>query len=194
MDGSSRQIRSNLLALGVSVPVLLAGGCTDPVRDAEIAALGGEEPNVPPGENHRPGQPCVHCHTKGGPAEDSPFAVAGTVYETPEPDSPPAKGITVQFVDARGGAPRVLPVTNEAGNFYVLEKDWPDLSFPIRVALYNDPAKPPIQTMKSLIGREGSCNYCHIPNLPPDDLTDEDVENNRRFVGQIYVKLPTGNQ
>mgnify|MGYP001041043540 CR=1 FL=1 len=181
---------SNLVAAsGVLLALMPGGGCSDPVRDAEIEALGGEDPDVPPGETHRPGQPCVHCHTKGGPASDSPFAVAGTIYETPDPDSAPAEGIIVQFVDARGGGPRVLPVTNEAGNFFVRAEDWPDITFPLKVALYDDETKPPIQKMKSLIGREPSCNYCHIPNLPPDDLTDEDVENNRRFVGQIYVRV-----
>lgn len=182
------------LALAVSTFAL---SCTDPVRDAEIEALGAEDPGVPQGENHRPGQPCLHCHSKGGPAEDHPFAIAGTIYETDAFDSPPAKDIIVQFVDANNGAPRSDPPrTNEVGNFFVPLSDWPDLAFPIRVGLYNDEKKPPVQKMKSLIGREGSCNFCHRPNIDPADIKNAatDDEHDRLLAGsassagQIYVK------
>ena len=65
----------------------VAPGCAgvdpfgDPVLDAERAALGPEEPNVPEGPLHRPGQPCAVCHRDGG--EDPVFAFAGTVYRDP---------------------------------------------------------------------------------------------------------------
>ena len=49
--------------------------CTDPLRDREIEALGDEAPGVSPGPEHRPGQPCVLCHSDGGPASSKPFAV-----------------------------------------------------------------------------------------------------------------------
>lgn len=183
----SSAVRLTALALSASVAVLLGAACSDPVRDAEIAALGEEDPGVPPGENHRPGQPCVVCHSRGGPASDHPFAVAGTIFQDESYDSKPATKITVQFVDARGGSPRALPETNSVGNFFVPLEDWPDLAFPIRVGIYDDPAKPPVQTMKSLINREGSCNFCHRLNLKPSDLTDADIEENKKSVGQIYV-------
>ena len=181
----TRLLVISVLALAVGVP---AGGCTDPVRDQEIEALGPEEPGVQPGENHRPGQPCLHCHSKGGPASDHPFAIGGTIYKTPAFDSEPAADISVQFVDAKGGGPRLIPVTNDVGNFWIPLEDWPDLAFPIRVGIYTDETKGPTQTMKSLIGREGSCNYCHRPNRDPDELEDADIENNKQYVGQIYVQ------
>jgi hypothetical protein len=188
----SSLVRLTTLALLAFVGVVLEGACTDPVRDAEIAALGGEDPNVPPGENHRPGQPCLHCHSKGGPAADHSFAVGGTIFETDAFDSKPASNVTVQFVDARGGAPRIVPVTNDVGNFWVPLEDWPDMAFPVRVGIYDDATRPPVQTMKSLINREGSCNFCHRPNLKPDQLTKDDIEDNKRSTGQIYVKSGGG--
>ncbi len=180
-----------LTALVVGIPAI---GCTDPVRDAEIDALGPEVPGVSPGENHRPGQPCLHCHSKGGPAEDHPFAIAGTIFKTAKHDSEPASDISVQFVDARGGGPRLIPVSNDVGNFWIPLEDWPDMAFPIRVGLYKDEGKPPTQTMKSLINREGSCNYCHRPTVAPEELSGDDpetlekIENNKRYVGQIFAE------
>ena len=162
------------------------GGCTDPVRDAEIEALGPEEPGVTPNPEHRPGQPCLHCHTKGGPASNKPFAIAGTIYETDQPGSKGADGITVQFVDSAGGAPRESPQTGPSGNFYVPLQDWPDLRYPVRVGLYEDPNGPPTVIMKSLINREGSCNFCHRPNL--SDMTDDEIDDSRSSAGQIFMR------
>jgi hypothetical protein len=173
-----------------ALPALAAAApaCTDPVRDAEIAALGGEEQGVPIGAEHRPGQPCLHCHVEGGPASGSPFAVAGTVYRTEAHDAPPAEGISVQFVDANNGAPRIIPVTNAAGNFFVRSEEWPDIAFPLRVGLYQDPNAAPVQTMRSLVNREGSCNQCHRRNPNPRaELTPEELDDSRRSAGQIYV-------
>jgi len=180
-----------LLVLGklaLLVTLSISGGCTDPVRDAQIQALGDE--TGPIGPDHRPGQPCVLCHSAGGPASNKPFALAGTIYKNATDDTG-AKDITVQFVDARGQGPFQLPLpTSDSGNFYVPLEDWPKLAFPVRVALYTDPNKAPVQTMKSLIGREGSCNYCHRPNVIPEaggKLSKEDANDARDSVGQIYV-------
>ena len=74
--------------------------CTDPVRDQQIERLGGEDPRVPPGPEHRPGQPCVLCHSDGGPASDLKFAIAGTIFETSSPESNGAEGVKVFFIDA----------------------------------------------------------------------------------------------
>src|SRR4051794_4421968 len=79
-------LRRMCFSHGCVPPALLAStagplafvSCGDPVSDARIAALGPEDPGVPPGPLHRPGQPCVVCHSRQGPA--SPFLVAGTVY------------------------------------------------------------------------------------------------------------------
>ncbi|MCW5834244.1 MAG: hypothetical protein KIS78_17735 [Labilithrix sp.] len=172
-------------ALSVVVGSTL-GGCTDPVRDAEIEALGPEEPGVTPNPEHRPGQPCLHCHSQGGPASNKPFAIAGTVYETDQPGSNGADGIFVQFVDSAGGGPREIPQTGPSGNFYVPLQDWPDLKYPVRVGLYEDLNGPPTVIMKSLINREGSCNFCHRPNLA--DPTDEEIDDSRSSAGQIFLR------
>jgi hypothetical protein len=187
-SGSRRRWARRAFILGVATLVagIAASGCTDPVRDQEIDELGAEAPGVSPGENHRPGQPCLHCHSKGGPAENHPFAIGGTIFKTAAPGSDPAPNISVQFIDARGGGPRLIPRTNDVGNFWIPLEDWPDLAFPVRVGLYTDETKPPTQTMKSLINREGSCNYCHRRNVKTDKLTDADIENNKRFVGQVF--------
>jgi hypothetical protein len=193
---------TNLKSLAIVVVVSAAfavaiggtSGCTDPVRDAEIEALGPEAPGESPGPEHRAGQPCLHCHSKGGPAEAHPFAIAGTIYETSAWDSKPASNITVQFVDANGASPRSEPpVSNDVGNFWLPVEDWPGMAFPLRVGLYDDPGKPPIQVMNSLIGREGSCNFCHRPNINPNDIKEADDEQKARLLtdstesaGQIY--------
>jgi hypothetical protein len=195
---SIKDLKKLAIVLAVSGALALAiggtSGCTDPVRDAEIEALGPEAPGETPGPEHRAGQPCLHCHSKGGPAEAHPFALAGTIFETPAFDSKPAANITVQFVDANGNAQRSEPpVTNDVGNFWLPLEDWPDMAFPIRVGLYNDPGKPPIQVMNSLIGREGSCNFCHRPNINPEDIKQAGDEEKARMLldstesaGQIY--------
>lgn len=186
-ERTATPMSSLVVGLGALV-VAIHAGCTDPVRDQQIEALGPEAAGVPPGEMHRPGQPCLPCHSSGGPAASSPFAVAGTIFKTAKFDSEPASEITVQFVDANGGAPRVSPVTNEAGNFWVPVADWPDLAFPVRVGLYTDKDAAPTQTMKSLINREGSCNFCHHPTADPSQLSDEQSEGNKQYTGQIYAE------
>jgi hypothetical protein len=176
--------------------LLLLTSCTDPVRDAEITKLGPEVPGVPVGAEHRPGQPCLVCHSEGGPASSKAFAMAGTVYATNEPGAEGAEGITIGLVDSTGGAPAAFPSTGPSGNFYIPIADWPigKLKFPVRVALYkeddNGGLGAPLIVMKSLIGREGSCNYCHRPN-PPDDATDEEIDDSVSSAGQIYLQLGT---
>jgi hypothetical protein len=179
-----------LLALVIA---LSAGGasCTDPVRDRQIEALGGEDPNVPPGPDHRPGQPCVLCHSDGGPAEKIPFAVAGTIYDTPAVGSKGADGVFVQLVDANGGNPRFAGQSTASGNFFILQKDWPDMAFPLRVALYKNPDQAPTQIMNSLIGRDGSCNYCHETNLDPP-FSDLEADRLRYKIPQIYLNAGGG--
>lgn len=172
-------MRRLLLALA------LLASCNDPVRDRAIAELGGEDPGVPAGPLHRPGQPCLLCHSDGGPASDHPFAMAGTVFATNAPGAPGAKDVLVRFVDGTGGFPNFDPATNEAGNFFVRVDDWPKLTFPVRVAIF-PPGRPP-QPMSSTIDREGSCNACHMPNLAPP-FSKDDAEHNQRSIGQIFVE------
>lgn len=155
--------------------------CTDPVRDRQIAELGGEDPAVPTGPQHRPGQPCVLCHSSGGPASKFPFAVAGTVFETNRPDSSGADGVQVLFIDAASSQRRYD--TNAAGNFYIPESEWSDLTFPFKVGLLTKAGKQ--VPMSSTVNREGSCNFCHRPvpgsklSLPTDDP--------RSSIPQVFV-------
>ena len=155
--------------------------CTDPVRTQRINALGGEDPGVPMGPLHRPGQPCVLCHSDGGPASDTPFAIAGTIFETNGVDSNGADGVQVLFIDAASSQRRYD--TNEVGNFFVPQSEWSDLTFPFKVGLLSKEGKQ--VPMNSTVNREGSCNFCHRPvpgsklALPTDDP--------RSSIPQIYV-------
>lgn len=183
MNGSVIRLLSLIAALGAAI----GSGCTDPVRDRQIEALGPDtEPNGP---DHRPGQPCILCHSEGGPAEGKAFAIAGTVYDTNKPGSKGAEAVTVQFIDANESKPKEIPQTGPTGNFFVPIGDWPDLTFPVRVALYEDPADPPKQTMRSLINREASCNYCHRPNVDLKEVKDQATAKDlsRSSAGQIYM-------
>ncbi len=141
--------------------------CNDPVHDAEVAALGPEDPSVPKGPLHRPGQPCLLCHDN--------FSVAGTVYE--DDLMTPYDQATVTLIDAVGN--QTQATTNEAGNFYVLESDWKPV-FPIGsytddagnnvvgVSIVgNDPQNP--AQMMTHIGRDGSCATCHFGSAPTAD-------------------------
>lgn len=166
-----------LVGLGLAA---LFVSCSDPVRDQAIERLGGEDPRVPQGPEHRPGQPCVLCHSDGGPASKFKYAVAGTVFETSSPDSNGAEGVQVFLKDTEN-VQRTYD-TNAAGNFFIPESDWPDLKFPFIVGLLKNGKVIP---MTSTVNREGSCNFCHRPGpgspyaLPGDDP--------RSSIGQIFV-------
>lgn len=161
--------------------VALSASCTDPVRDRAIDALGDELPGVPPGPTHRPGQPCLLCHSDGGPASGKPFAVAGTVYRTPT-GVEGAGGVEVRFVDAANGAPNIPVFTNDSGNFFVRESEWPNLRYPFKVALFRN--NQVAAQMNTTVNREGSCNFCH---RNPADFGDDAPEAARRYYGQIFV-------
>lgn len=172
-----RNLLSKLVVLGLGALIV---SCTDPVKDQAIERLGGEDPRVSQGPEHRPGQPCVLCHSDGGPASDHKFVIAGTIFETSAPDSNGAEGVQVLFIDA-ASATRTYE-TNAAGNFFIPESEWSDLTFPFKVGLLKDGKPIP---MSSTVNREGSCNFCHRPNpgspyaIPGDDP--------RSSIGQIFV-------
>lgn len=69
---------------GAAVVAAIAGCSTDPVHDAEVAALGPEVPGMPKSlyEYHRAGQPCLVCHGGEGPAHTQ-FSFGGTVFAGP---------------------------------------------------------------------------------------------------------------
>ena len=144
-------------ALFAVVAIAFSSACTDnPVPDNEIESLGDETGD--PGPDHRPGQPCVICHSAGGPASDDPFAVGGTVFHDPS-SAQGVGGVDILFVDSNGSSPNNEVVTSASGNFYVRTSDWAP-SFPLYVNIYNT-ADSTKRVMNSHIGREPSCASCH---------------------------------
>lgn len=170
-------------AIPISLPFFLA--CTDPVLDQGIAALGPEPASPGPGPDHRPGQPCVLCHSEFGTAEGA-FSVGGTIYETALPNSPPAGGATVAMRAADNS--EFTATTTPAGNFFVRKDQW-DPPFPIIVSVWK--AGVGRRVMYSHIGREPSCAGCHFN--PPDAGTAPDgrpLVHYKSFqaVGQVYLR------
>lgn len=136
----------------------LALGC-NPVQADEVAALGGEAPGVPHGPLHRPGQPCLLCHT--GDLGDPPeFTVAGTVYQDAT-SKVAANGATVTVTSADGTTAQTS--TNRAGNFYFLPREYAPL-WPIKVTVAYGGVTA---EMASRIGRDGSCASCHTDPAGP---------------------------
>jgi hypothetical protein len=132
--------------------------CGDPVRDREIEALGPEAPGVPPGPLHRPGQPCVLCHSEAGVAE--PFLFAGTVYIDAH-SLTPIDDVRVDFIDSVGSA--FSTVTNCAGSFIVRRREY-SAGGPIWVSMQRDEV---LREMETPIYRDGSCAGCHDDPLGP---------------------------
>lgn len=160
-------------ALCVGLLAAFATSCTDPVKDRAIERLGPEQGGVSEGPEHRPGQPCVLCHSDGGPASNHKFALAGTIFETAKGDKG-AANVGVYFIDSAGDD-RHIVFTNAVGNFYVPESDWPELTFPLKTAIKREGGVP--VSMQSTINREGSCNFCH--QLPGGDP--------RESIGPIFA-------
>lgn len=144
-------------AVLTAVVVAFSVACVDnPVPDSEIESLGPE--NGDPGPDHRPGQPCVICHSDNGPASDDPFAVAGTIFHDPK-SAQGVSGVDVLFVDSNGSSPNYVVRTTASGNFFVRKSDW-DPAFPLFVNIFNE-ADGTKRAMQSHIGREPSCASCH---------------------------------
>lgn len=128
-------------------------GCTDPVHDERVQALGPETQGVPKGPLHRAGQPCLVCHDGNGPGNIE-MSLAGTVYQT-NADFVPAVDVVVDFTDALGRM--FSTATNCAGNFYVQPTDYTP-HYPLRtVVRYADVSID----MRTQIFRDGSCASCH---------------------------------
>ncbi len=165
--------------LGCLALALAGASCTDPVRDHSIQLLG-TEVGGGPGPEHRPGQPCVLCHSDGGPASAKKFVIGGTIFETSEAKSKGAADVRVLFIDAASSQRETQ--TNSVGNFFVREEEWPDLTFPFRVGLV---ANKKVIPMTTTVNREGSCNECHMPSAASSlAFASQDP---RASVGQIYV-------
>jgi hypothetical protein len=145
--------KKSLFVAGGVFAIAALGSCADPVHDLQVKALGSEAPNVPTGEYHRAGQPCVTCHGQYGPASTQ-FAIAGTIFHGPDK----AIGedlVTIEMIDATGSQRQAT--TNCVGNFSIPTSDW-DPAFPVIVWIRKGQTAP---HMNSHIGREPSCSQCH---------------------------------
>jgi hypothetical protein len=126
--------------------------CADPVYDDAIANLGGEQAGVEPGPLHRPGQPCVLCHSSRGGEQE--FSLAGTVYVDRTTDTP-IENVSVQVIDSQ--ARKFVANTNCAGNFYITPAEFePD--FPIWLSMERGDV---YRSMDTPVYREASCAGCH---------------------------------
>ena len=90
------------LLIGLGLTLALASACYDPVHQDDVAALGDEDPNVAPGAFHRPGQPCLTCHSGSGPG-DAIFSIAGTAYQV-RGGTLPLDSAMITITDAQGNA------------------------------------------------------------------------------------------
>jgi hypothetical protein len=137
------------LAVGLAFTAI---SCGDPVPDSVVQALGPEDPNVPPGPSHRPGQPCLACHRDGGKARA--FTLGGTVYADLTSQKP-IGNVAVIIIDS--AATTFTVSTNCAGNFYVQGDQFTPV-YPFWVSLRAGPVR---DDMASPVYREGSCAACH---------------------------------
>ncbi len=150
--------------LVVALALAAVAGCQDPVHDALVASLGGEDPNVPVGPLHRPGQPCLACHDGTGPAALA-FGTAGTVFQDANVTIAMASA-TVTLTDAAGTVTPLL--TNCAGNFYIEAVDWAPI-FPVHVNV----SWGNVSTeMLSHMGKETSCAQCHTGDIMSPSATN----------------------
>ncbi len=151
------------LALSASLAVLASAtvlGCGNPVVDVRVDQLGDENPNVAPGPYHRPGQPCVLCHSKYEGVSPE-ISVGGTIFATPMKDIP-VNGVKVTLIDAQGDSRTVA--TNCIGNFYIEKDNWDPL-FPLHAEIeFEVPDSSGLTkraVMATRINRDGSCAGCH---------------------------------
>lgn len=154
-------MRGRALILVAAALAGSAGACRyDPVPQEIIDALGEEtgEPNA----LHRPGQPCLACHsTYEGALRE--FVVAGTVFSiNPDGTRVGAPKVFVEIYDSSAGGSHST-CTNEAGNFFFPKNEWSDITFPLSATVSGN-------RMDSLIGRDGSCASCHA--LPATGAAD----------------------
>ncbi len=146
-----RRVTMLVAALACS---LGAVACGNPVQDNLINSLGPEKDGVHRGPLHRPGQPCLACHSAAGHREPY-FSVAGTVYQKQDPGSPPARDVIVELIDAKQH--HVTVASNCAGNFYVQQADFRPV-YPVHVTMHYAGVD---NKMITVVNRDGSCATCH---------------------------------
>lgn len=144
--------------------LLLLCSCGDPLNDNQIAVLGDEQDGFPPSDIHRPGQPCVLCHSEYGGAEPE-LSIGGTLFLEPAGNEVPrpVAGYTIRIIDSASQI--VNLVSNPCGNFYVTKADF-DPAYPLRAELFGPSIVDADETvqltvMSTRIGRDGSCGSCH---------------------------------
>jgi hypothetical protein len=153
--------------------VLIAASCNpDPVLDDVVSAQGKETSGISTGEFHRAGQKCTACHVEGGPASNSPFSIAGTIFAQPAREVG-VGAAEVRMTDAEGT--KFIAKTNCVGNFFVKPSEW-DPHFPVLVEVAKGNVR---RAMKSIIGRESSCAGCHSFDITPANPLSQ--------VGHVYV-------
>jgi hypothetical protein len=154
-------MRAQHTFLALLAALAAASACsTDPVHDSAVSALGPEAANIPQGQYHRAGQPCVVCHGSEGPA-NTQFSIAGTVFFGPATTASPigVGNVTVQLED--DAQSKFSVTTNCVGNFWVKPSDWKP-QFPVLVSIGGAPEGQMLTvSMQSHIGRDPSCGDCH---------------------------------
>jgi hypothetical protein len=166
-----------LASVGIAAVAFLATCRYDPVAQEAIDELGDEAGE--PGPNHRVGQPCLACHSTYEGATPA-MAVGGTVfYADPSGAVLPAPGVLVRMLDSDGVERKAC--TNEVGNFWVEQKDWADITYPLAVQAGS-------LKMTSIVGRDGSCAACHT--LPNEESTNLLTGAGRASAGVVIVFPP----
>ncbi len=161
---------NRLLLLSIAAAALASSGCEDPYLDNLIEELGEEQNGYAPSEIHRPGQPCVLCHSEYEGAEPI-LSFGGTLFAEPLGKLPLAmlEGYTIRLIDSEQQT-KNLP-TNRCGNFFITKEEF-DPAFPVRAELWG-PAAPGSEDivqlipMSTRIGRDGSCGTCHVHPASP---------------------------
>ncbi len=149
----------------------------DPVPQEIIDDLGPEQGTAD--ANHRPGQPCVVCHGPYGGVSPQ-MAFGGTLFAI-DPDAGgivPAPGVNVVVFDSAGDSRKSC--SGPSGNFYLEEKDWEEVAYPLTVRAGSVP-------MTSLIGRDASCGACHKIPDPEDPERDPATGAGRDSAGLVFV-------
>lgn len=155
-------LRMAAFATAVALAAICASmgaGCNDATHDMQVAALGGEDPSVPKGPFHRPGQPCLVCHGGQGPASLQ-LSIGGTLY-TANNSQTPAEGATINVEDINGSVGTTT--SNAAGNFYIQASQWQ----PTYPTLPSVTLGKMTQPMSTHVGRDGSCAHCHADPQGP---------------------------
>ncbi len=162
--------------------VFLSGCLAESPQEREPSVQGDYEDG---NEQHRPGQPCLLCHSADGHFPKAPggktFVLGGTIYATVDAnENDGLRDVEVVFTDARGD--EFTALTNRSGNFLVEVDSGLDQPrqkskgvlkvprnplFPLEVIVRRDGIE---NKMHTKIWRNGSCAHCHGPSLARDSV------------------------